>query len=135
MRSLASSSSCPPPPPPPPAQDDLSSKESSLTSSMIAAMEAASDDDLESEQSTESRKTINEQLTLTSEEEECPYEQLRTQNVQEKQRQLELLGMNSVVESCKTKPKPRRTKISSTEPIRKSKRLAGMEAEADSMGL
>ena len=141
MRELATSSSCSPPHP----QDDLSSEESSLTSSVIAAMEAA-DDDLES--NAESRETIDEheQLTITTdEEEESAYEKLQSENIRDKQRQLESLGISNVVNNCKPKPKPKKPKILSTQPIRKSTRIAergqntgtssGVDGEAGSVGL
>ena len=140
MRELASSSSCPPPPPPPP-QDDLSSEESSLSSSVIEAMEAAeSENDLESLTSNNgiTGNQIEEQLTIsTDEEEESPYEQLRSENIRSRQEQLQSLGISQPIVASFKPVREKKSKTSSTQPIRKSSRIAGKPPvdEAGSVGL
>ena len=54
--------------------------------------------------------------------EESPYEMLQRENIKEKEKRL-AVGMASEVKSVK-KPHQRKTKTSSSEPIRKSRRLA-----------
>ena len=81
----------------------------------------------------------------TDEEEESAYEKLQSENIRDKQRQLESLGISNVVNNCKPKPKPKKPKILSTQPIRKSTRIAergqntgtssGVDGEAGSVGL
>ena len=56
-------------------------------------------------------------------EEESAYEKLQRKNIKEKENRLAELGIASEVKSVK-KPRKRATKTSSSEPIRKSRRLA-----------
>ena len=58
-----------------------------------------------------------------SDAEESAYEKLQRENIKEKERRLAELEIASEVESVK-KPRKRKTKTSSSEPIRKSRRLA-----------
>ena len=58
-----------------------------------------------------------------SDAEESAYEKLQRENIKEKEKRLAELEIASEVESVK-KPRKRKTKTSSSEPIRKSRRLA-----------
>ena len=58
-----------------------------------------------------------------SDTEESAYEKVQRENIMEKEKRLAELGIASVVKSVKKPPK-RKTKTSSSEPTRKSRRLA-----------
>ena len=119
--------------PPPQAENDDSDKESNL----------------ETGENEEKRKQIDDS---DSDKEESPYEKLMWQNVQDRQRKFAALEIESAAAIVKKprakKPRAKKSKISSEEPVRKSRRIANkspenvtvaargeVEAENDSMGL
>ena len=114
---------------------------SSLSSSVIEAMEATeSENDLESLTSNNgiTGNQIEEQLTIsTDEEEESPYEQLRSENIRSRQEQLQSLGISQPIVASFKPVREKKSKPLSTQPIRKSSRIAGLPPgdEAGSVGL
>ena len=100
--------------PPPQAENDDSDKESNL----------------ETGENEEKRKQIDDS---DSDKEESPYEKLMWQNVQDRQRKFAALEIESAAAIVKKprakKPRAKKSKISSEEPVRKSRRLAKKSPE------
>ena len=73
----------------------------------------------------------------TDEEEESPYEQLRSENIRSRQEQLQSLGISQPIVASFKPVREKKSKALSTQPIRKSSRIAGKPPgdEAGSVGL